>query len=145
MLEVCTLGSQATDDVLVPLLGFTLESIGMRLGIFGYLLCPCSRVGQKFLGIAPSTVGMCLGVAGYLLCRCSHIGQSLAGFPPNTVGMRLGVAGHLLCRCSRVRPNLFSLALSSGDMLVCCSLGQNQHLKGLTLGVRIGKCMRLFR
>jgi hypothetical protein len=114
LLQRCTLGCQATDEVLVSLLGFALESIGIRLGIFGYLLC-----------------------------RCSRIGQSLAGFPPGTVGMRLGVSGYLLCRCSRIRPNLVSLVASTGDMFVSCSLGQNQHLKGLTLGLRIGRGMRL--
>jgi hypothetical protein len=138
LLQVCALGSQATDDVLVPLLGLTLESLGICLGIFGYLFCSCSRIGQNLLGIAPSAVGMRPGVAGYLLCRCSRIGQSLAGFPPSTVGMRLGISGYLLCRCSRICPNLVSLVLSSCDMLVRCSLGQNQHLKGSMLGVRIG-------
>ena len=64
LLQRCTLGCQATDDVLIPLLGFALESIGHRLSILGYLLCPCLRMGQNLLGIAPNTVGMRLGVSG---------------------------------------------------------------------------------
>jgi len=143
LLQRCTLGCQATDDVLIPLLGFALESIGLRLSILGYLLCPCSRIGQNLLGVAPNTVGMRLGVSGYLRCHCSRIGHSIAGFPPSTVGVRLGVSGYLLCHCSRVDPHLVSLVLRTGEMLVGGSLGQNQHLKGLTLGVRLGKCMCL--
>jgi hypothetical protein len=143
LLQRCALGSQATDGILVSLPGFPLESIGIRLGIVGNLLCPGSRIGQALVSIAPSTVGVRLGVSGNLLRRCSRIGQSLVGFPSSTVGVRLGFSGYLRRRCSRIRPNVVSLVLSGGHMLVGRSLGQNQHLKGLTLGFGIGEGMRL--
>ncbi len=86
---------------------------------------------------------MRLGVSDHLLCRGSRIGHSLHGFPPSTVGMGPGVSDYLLCRGSGIRANVVSLVLSSSDMFIGGSLGQSQHLKGLTLGVRIGKDRRL--
>ena len=59
--------------------------------------------------------------------------------------MRLGISDYPLGHCSRFGPHLVSLVLRTGDMLVSCSLGQNQHLKGLMLGGRLGKTMCLFR
>jgi hypothetical protein len=109
LLQRCPLGYQATNDVLIPLVCFALEFIGL-----------------------------CLSILGYLRSTCSRIRESLAGVPPSTVGMRPGVSGYLLCRRSRFGQHPVSLVLRAGDMLVSCSLGQHQYLKGLTLGVRPG-------
>ncbi len=71
----------------------------MRFGIFGYLRCPRFRVGQRAVGLAP-----------------------------DSVGLRLRILDYLLGRCARIRVNLVRLAMSTGDMLIGCSLGQCQHL-----------------
>src|SRR6266511_3552529 len=135
LLQRFTFGRQPDADVLVSLVGFTLMCIGIRPEILKHLLYRCSHIGQSLFGIAPSTIAMRLGVSDHLLCRGSRIGHSLHGFPPSTVGMGPGVSDYLLCRGSGTRANVVSLVLSSSDMFIGGSLGQSQHLKGLTLGV----------
>jgi hypothetical protein len=145
LLQRGALGIQAPDDVVISLLRLMVEPSGMSLGILDYLRRTCARIGQDLIGVATYTVAVCLGVADNLFRLSSRIGQCLAGRLAHTVGMGLRVAGHLFCGCLRIRPNAASVVLSTGDMVVGGSLGQNQHLKGLPLRVWIEKVMRLVK
>jgi hypothetical protein len=109
----------------------TLQSVGARLCSLGYLGCLCSRIGDDLVGVSPSGVGVRLGIFGYLRCPRSRVGQHLVGLAPDSVGLRFGIPNYLLCRHAGIRVNLARLAISVGDMLIGCSLGQGKHLQGL--------------
>ena len=144
LLQPFTLGDQVPDHLFVPLLGLTLQSIGARLRILGYPRCLCSRIGDNLVGVSPSIAGVRLGIFGYLRHPRSRVGQRLVGLAPDSVGLRLGIPNYPLRRCARIRVNLVRLAMSVGDMLIGCSLGQGQHLQGL-LDVAAGMGILLLR
>jgi hypothetical protein len=144
LLQRFTLGGQVSDHLFVPLLGLTLQSIGARLRNSGYLRRLCSRIGANLVGASPRIVGLRLGIFGYLRCPRSRVGHHLIGLAPDSVGLRFGISNYLLCRRARIRVNLARLAMSGGDMLIGCPLGQGQHLQGL-LDVATGMGIRLLR
>jgi hypothetical protein len=145
LLQRFTLRGQAPDDVLISLLGLMLEFIGVRLGVLSDLRCPCASVGQRFLGVSLKIVGVRLCVPDYLFGRCACVGLRFVGVSLKIVGARLCVPDYMLGLCARVRANLVRLMMSTGDVLLSCSLGQSQHLESLTLGGGIGRGTRLLR
>ena len=56
LLKALTLGGQAPDHVLVPLLGLMLEFVGVRLGVLADLLRAHSRLGQELVGVPAGVV-----------------------------------------------------------------------------------------
>jgi len=119
--------------------------IGILLGIFGHLVCPCSRIGQNLLGVPLSVVRTSLGVSGYLRCRGLCFGQRLLGFLLKNVAVRLGVSDYLLRRCARIRANRIRLTPSTGEVFLSCSLSQREHLECSVLGGWLGKSIPLFQ
>jgi len=144
-LQRLTLGGQTPDDIFIALLGLMHKFVGIRLGIFGHLVCPYSSIGQHLFGVPLCVVRMSLGVSGYLCCRSARIGHHLLGFLPENVGVRLGVSGYLLRRCARIRTNRVRFSPSTGDVFLGCSLSQGEHLESLVLGAGPGKSAHLFQ
>jgi hypothetical protein len=139
------LAFQTPDDVVIPLLSFTLEPSRVGLGVLDYLGRSGARIGQDLVGVASRTVGLRLGLADYLLSRRVRIGQFLAGVLARAIRVRLGVSDYLLRIRPRVRPDISGLVLSTGNMIVGGPLGQNQHLKRLPLRIRIEYVVRVIQ
>jgi len=138
-LQRFTFGGQAPHHVVITLLGSMLELVGIRLGFFGNLVCLCQRIGERLVSVSPGIVGVRLRISDYLLRRCACVRKRLVGFPPKIVGVRLDVPDYLLRRGARIRADLVRLTMSTGNVVLGCSLGQVQHLESLTLGVGVGK------
>jgi len=144
LLQSVTLRSQAPDDVVVSLLGVTLKSSRLGLGILGRLQSACPGVGKDLLGIAPSPVGMGLSIPDDHFRRTASVRQRLGSLPSGGVGVGLSITGDLLRRCPRTRPDAVGLVLSAGGVVVGRALGLDEHLKG-SLGIRIGTIVHAVR
>jgi len=121
------------------------EFVGIRLGTFGHLVCPGSRIGQNLLGVPLSFARMSLGVPGYLRGLGMRIGERFLGFLLQNVGTPLGVPNYLLRRCARIRTNRVRFTPSIRDMFLSSSLSQSEDLESLVLSSGVGASVSLFQ